>query len=319
MDFAFCSIKDAVEAAWVSDGYILMQQNRGNTAPLDPIQNVIHLRWLSHFTASQGLARETIIRHAIGQDTALLAQYDVLQAEAKALIGQGQRMAQQAALLHLRASDKEKAARLLFDPRHSSLPKGSPENKDSKAPERHARDLAIFTMAGIVRPQNAESFGEDCADILAPAKNTLSKDMQSQLKNATQQNVIYSDAQHVVMETLLALKNKKREQNTHYTEERGRTRARGALARASTDKAMEGPSQIPNPGGATTDTGGTLPGGLDIQDILAALPPDLLSALIQMLRGRDPVLAAPLTRQNSLSVERTVRPPHLTRRDHSVG
>jgi hypothetical protein len=221
MDYAFGSIKEAVEAAWISDGFILMEQNKSNSTPLDPVQSLIHQKWLSHFAVSQGLARETFLRQANGLDSALLAQYDLLQSEAKACIGQGQRMAQQAALFHLRASDKEKAARRLFEGRLPSLPKGSPVNKDSKAPERHARDLAIFTMAGIVRPQNAETFGEDCADILAPAMTTLSKDMLSQLKNATQQNVIYSDAQHVVMETLLAIKQKKRGQNTQYAEERG--------------------------------------------------------------------------------------------------
>ena len=191
--------------------------------------------------------------------------------------------------------------------------KGSPENKDSKAPERHARDLAIFTMAGIVRPQNAESFENDCADILSSAKASFSKDLQSQLKNATQQNVIFVDAQQKVMETILALKKKKKELNA--ADERGRTRTRDTETETLPDKnrdALERPMQG---AGAAVRTIDARQGGGDLQDALATLHPEVLSSLIHMLRGRDTILLSPLTRQSSKSAERTVGPSSSRRRD----
>ena len=176
------------------------------------------------------MAGDTVAQFAQEGDTVLLARYDALQEEARIMISQGQRMAQQAAMLHVGANEKEKEARSLFDARLVKLHKGTPGNKNCKAPERHARDLAIFTMAGIVRPQNAESFAEDCAEILAPAMAFLCKDLESQLKNASQQNVIFVDAQQKVVELLLTLKRKKREERVG--EERGRAWARGIVNEA---------------------------------------------------------------------------------------
>ena len=309
---AFTDIQDAVEAAWVSEGFLRMDRNPGNPLPWDSAQEGAHRKWLSHYTDSQQLARGVFISHVRDMDTDRLAQYDELQTEARALIGQGQRMAQQAALLHARANEKEKAARALFDSR-PLWNKGSPENKDSKAPERHARDLAIFTMAGIVRPQNAESFENDCADILSPAKASLSKDLLSQLKNATQQNVIFVDAQQKVMETILALKKKKKELNA--ADERGRTRTRDTDTETLPDKnrdALERPMQY---AGSAVRTIDTKQGGGDLQDAMATLHPEVLSSLIHMLRGRDTILLSPLTRQSSKSAERTVGPSSSRRRD----
>ena len=309
---AFTAIQDAVEAAWVSEGFLRMDNNPANPLPWDSAQEGAHRKWLNHYADSQQLARGVFLSHVRDMDTDRLAQYDELQTEARALIGQGQRMAQQAALLHARANEKEKAARALFDSR-PLWAKGSPENKDSKAPERHARDLAIFTMAGIVRPQNAESFENDCADILASAKASLSKDLQSQLKNATQQNVIFVDAQQKVMETILALKKKKKELNA--ADERGRTRTRDTETETLPDKnrdALERPMQG---AGAAVRTIDARQGGGDLQDALATLHPDVLSSLIHMLRGRDTILLSPLTRQSSKSAERTVGPSSSRRRD----
>ena len=309
---AFTDIQEAVEAAWVSEGFLRMLRNPDNPLPHDSAQEGAHRKWLSHYTDSQQLARGVFISHVQDLDADRLAQYDELQSEARALVGQGQRIAQQAALLHARANEKEKAARALFDSR-PLWNKGSPENKDSKAPERHARDLAIFTMAGIVRPQNAECFENDCADVLWPAKAALSKDLLSQLKNATQQNVIFVDAQQKVMETILALKKKKKELNA--ADERGRTRTRDMDTETSKDNvrdAMEGPLPLAGIAVRTTDT---RQGGGDLYDALATLHPDVLSSLIHMLRGRDTILLSPLTRQSSKSAERTVGSAPTRRKD----
>ena len=91
---AFTAIQEAVEAAWVSEGFLRMENNPANPLPWDSAQEGAHRKWLNHYADSQRLARGIFLSHVKDMDTARLAQYDKLQTEARALIGQGQRMAQ---------------------------------------------------------------------------------------------------------------------------------------------------------------------------------------------------------------------------------
>ena len=115
------------------------------------------------------------------------------------------------------------------------------------------------------------------------------------------------------METILALKKKKKELNA--ADERGRPRTRETETETVPDKNRDGLERPMHSAGAAVRTIATRQGGGDLQDALSTLHPEVLSSLIHMLRGRDTILLSPLTRQSSKSAERTVGPASSMRRD----